>query len=58
MVGKSGIVSKDIVANEMTGKVKVGREEFRATADIAIPSGKKVKVTHAAGITLTVVLEE
>ena len=58
MVGKSGIVSKDIVANEMTGKVKVGREEFRATADIAIPSGKKVKVTHAAGITLTVDLEE
>ena len=58
MVGKSGIVSKDIVANEMTGKVKVGREEFRATADIAIPSGKKVKVTHAAGITLTVVIEE
>ena len=49
MVGKSGIVSKDIVANEMTGKVKVGREEFRATADIAIPSGKKVKVTLPAG---------
>ena len=58
MVGKSGIVTKEVVANEMTGKVKVGREEFRATADIAIPSGKKVKVTHAAGITLTVVLEE
>ena len=58
MVGKSGTVIKDVAANEMTGKVKVGREEFRATADIAIPSGKKVKVTHAAGITLTVVLEE
>ena len=58
MVGKSGIVTKEVVANEMTGKVKVGREEFRATADIAIPSGKKVKVTHAAGITLTVVIEE
>ena len=58
MVGKSGIVTKEVVANEMTGKVKVGREEFRATADIAIQSGKKVKVTHAAGITLTVVLEE
>ena len=58
MVGKSGIVTKEVVANEMTGKVKVGREEFRATSDIAISSGKKVKVTHAAGITLTVVLEE
>jgi len=58
MVGKSGIVTKEVVANEMTGKVKVGREEFRATSDIAISAGKKVKVTHAAGITLTVVLEE
>ena len=58
MVGRSGIVTKDVVANEMIGKVKVGREEFRGTADIAISSGTKVKVTHAAGITLTVVPEE
>ena len=58
MVGKSGVVTKDIVANEMAGKVKVGREEFRATADIDISAGTKVKVTHAAGITLTVVPEE
>ena len=58
MVGKSGVVTKDIVANEMAGKVKVGRQEFRATADIAISSGTKVKVTHAEGITLTVVPEE
>jgi len=42
----------------MAGKVKVGREEFRATADIAVSSGTKVKVTHAEGITLTVVPEE
>ena len=58
MVGRSGVVTKDVVANEMAGKVKVGREEFRATADIAVSSGTKVKVTHAEGITLTVVPEE
>ena len=58
MIGRSGVVTKDVVANEMIGKIKVGREEFRATADIAILSGTKVKVTHAAGITLTVVPEK
>ena len=57
MIGKSAIVTKDVVANEISGKAKVGREEFRATADHAIPEGTKVKVTHAEGITLTVVPE-
>ncbi len=57
MIGKSAIVTKDVVANEISGKAKVGREEFRATADEAIPEGTKVKVTHAEGITLTVVPE-
>ena len=56
-IGKSAIVTKDVVANEMFGKAKVGREEFRATAEADIASGTKVKVTHAEGITLTVVPE-
>jgi len=56
-IGKSAIVTKDVVANEMFGKAKVGREEFRATAEADIASGTKVKVTHAEGITVTVVPE-
>ena len=44
-------------ATEMFGKAKVGREEFRATAESDIAAGTKVKVTHAEGITLTVVPE-
>jgi|TARA_B100001250_G_scaffold195497_1_gene167933 membrane-bound ClpP family serine protease len=56
-IGKSAIVTKDVVANEMFGKAKVGREEFRATAEADIATGTKVKVTHAEGITLTVVPE-
>ena len=56
-IGKSAIVTKDVVANEMFGKAKVGREEFRATAEADIASGTKVKVTHAEGITITVVPE-
>ena len=57
MIGKSAVVTREVVANEISGKAKVGREEFRATADTAIPEGTKVKVTHAEGITLTVVPE-
>ena len=56
-IGKSGTVTRDVVANEMFGKAKIGREEFRATAEIDIAKGTKVKVTHAEGITLTVVPE-
>ena len=56
-IGKSAIVTKDVVANEMFGKAKVGREEFRATAEADIATGTKVKVTHAEGITVTVVPE-
>lgn len=56
-IGKSGVVTRDVVANEMSGKAKIGREEFRATADADISAGTKVKVTHAEGITLTVVPE-
>ena len=57
MIGKSAVVTKDVVANEISRKAKVCREEFRATEDTAIPEGTKVKVTHAEGITLTVVPE-
>ena len=47
----------DLSANEMFGKAKIGREEFRATSESDIPKDTKVKVTHAEGITLTVVPE-
>ena len=57
MIGKSGIVTRDVTANEMSGKAKIGREEFRATSESDIPKDTKVKVTHAEGITLTVVPE-
>ena len=56
-IGKSGIVTRNVVANEMSGKAKVGREEFRATAERDIAKGTQVKVTNAEGITLTVIPE-
>ena len=58
VIGKSGIVSKDVEANTMMGKAKIGREEFRATSDSDISKGTKVKVTNAEGITVTVIPED
>ena len=58
VIGKSGVVSKDVEANTMMGKAKIGREEFRATSDSDISKGTKVKVTNAEGITVTVIPED
>ena len=58
VIGKSGVVSKDVEANTMMGKAKIGREEFRATSDTNISKGTKVKVTNAEGITVTVIPED
>ena len=57
-IGKSGIVTRDVKANEMSGKARIGREEFRATSESNIHKGTKVKVTNAEGITVTVIPEE
>ena len=57
MLGKTGIVTKEVIANERMGKVKVNLEEFRGTSEENISVGTKVKVINAEGITLTVVPE-
>ena len=57
MVGKTGIVTKEVIANERMGKVKINLEEFRATSEENISVGAKVKVINAEGITVTVVPE-
>jgi membrane-bound ClpP family serine protease len=57
-IGKSGIVTRDVKANEMSGKARIGREKFRATSESNIPKGTKVKVINAEGITVTVIPEE
>ena len=54
IIGEKGIVTKEVVANDRSGKVKINMEEFRATSDQNISVGAKVKVTDAEGITVTV----
>ena len=53
-IGEKGIVTKEVVANDRSGKIKIGMEEVRATSDQNISVGTKVKVTDAEGITVTV----
>ena len=54
-VGEKGIVTKEVIANDRIGKVKISMEEFRATSDQNIPVGTKVEATDAEGITVTVI---
>ena len=49
-----GIVTKEVVANDRSGKIKIGMEEVRATSDQNISVGTKVEVTDGEGITVTV----
>ena len=53
-IGEKGVVTKEVIANDRSGKVKISMEEMRATSDQNIPVGTKVKVTDAEGITVTV----
>ena len=53
-IGEKGIVTKEVVANDRSGKIKIGMEEVRATSDQNIPVGTKVEVTDGEGITVTV----
>ena len=53
-IGEKGVVTKEVIANDRSGKVKISMEEIRATSDQDIPVGTKVKVTDAEGITVTV----
>jgi membrane-bound ClpP family serine protease len=56
-IGETGVVTKEVIANERSGKVRINMEVFRATSEENIAVGAKVKVTKAEGITVTVVPE-
>ena len=53
-VGMIGKVTKAVTPDSMSGKVRVDREEMRATSDLEIAVGTSVEVVSAEGITLTV----
>jgi len=54
IIGRSGVVIKDISRNN-PGRVRVGTEEWRASAEEDIAEGAEVTVTGVRGATLIVV---
>jgi len=55
IVGRTGIVTKEIVPDSMSGKVSISSEIWSAKADESIPVGKKIKVVASEGVHVTVV---
>ena len=53
-VGRTGKVTAAVSPDSMPGKVRIEREEMRATSDSEIAVGISVEVVSAEGITLTV----
>ena len=54
LVGKVGIVIKDIKPDTLDGKVKIGSEVWSATSDKTIVKGKKVVIKKVEGVHLEV----
>jgi len=55
IVGRTGIVTKEIVPDSMSGKVSISSEIWSAKADERIPVGKRIKVVASEGVHVTVV---
>ncbi len=54
LVGKTGVVIREIEPNTIKGKIRIGTEIWSATADSKIDEGKKVIVKKAEGVHLVV----
>ncbi|MCK5548006.1 MAG: NfeD family protein, partial [Thermoplasmata archaeon] len=54
LIGKTGIVTKDVRPNSIKGKVKIKNDIWSATASIRIPIGTKIEVVDSEGVHVTV----
>ena len=50
LVGKKGTVLKEIVPNEISGKVRIDNDTWSATAESRIPVGKSIVVVESTGV--------
>jgi len=55
LIGKKGKVTKRIVPDEISGKVRIGSEVWSAKADEAIEEGRYVEVVDSKGVHVVVV---
>jgi len=56
LVGKEGVVTKEVSPNNLKGKVRIEHDTWSATANSNIPAGKHVRVQSSEGV--HVVVEE
>ena len=54
LIGRSGIVTRDIDPSDISGKVKIENQEWSATAKTRIPAGSEVVVLESKGVHITV----
>jgi membrane protein implicated in regulation of membrane protease activity len=54
LIGRHGLVTSEIIPNEISGKVKVENQEWSATAKTPIPAGSEVIVTESKGVHIIV----
>jgi inner membrane protein len=55
LIGKKGKVTKKIIPDEISGKVRIGTEVWSAKADQPIEEGKYVEVVDSKGVHVVVV---
>jgi inner membrane protein len=55
LIGKKGKVTKKIIPDEITGKVRIGTEIWSAKADETIEEGRYVEVVDSKGVHVVVV---
>ena len=58
LIGRHGIVTKEVVPNSIQGKVKIENQIWSATSDRTISEGMRVIVTESKGVHVFVVPAE
>ncbi len=54
LIGRHGLVIKELNPNDISGKVKIETQEWSATARTVIPVGNEVIVVKSKGVHITV----
>jgi membrane-bound ClpP family serine protease len=54
LIGQKGVVVKEIIPHEISGKVRIGTTEWSARSDDKIEKGKHVEVVDSKGVHIVV----
>lgn len=54
LVGKTGVVTREVQPDSLRGKVRIGSQEWSATSDAVIAEGRQVEVVGSEGVHVVV----